>query len=145
MQIYEIEGRPIPWMRAGRKGGRYYDKQTKEKNSAQLKVKSCGNRFFSHSDPLKVTMEFHMPIPSSWTKRKKKGISHKPHSSRPDIDNLLKFVNDTLNKILWEDDALIYEIHARKFYSEEPKTRIYVEPYVDEPLKNLLPPSAIKV
>ena len=80
-----------------------------------------------------------MPIPKSWAKKRQKNAFNKPHSSRPDLDNLLKFVNDSLNKVLWKDDALIYEVYARKFYSDDPKTRIYVGPYCEGKMDGLLP------
>lgn len=138
MRVYELKGSPIPWMRAGRKGNKYYDKQMTEKTAKQWELKSQMMGLYSHSEPLKVTMEFHMPIPKSWAKVKQKRALHKPHSSRPDVDNLLKFVDDSLNSILWQDDAIIYEVHIRKFYSDEPKTRLLVEPYRGEELTPLI-------
>ena len=63
----------------------------------------------------------------------------KPHIYRPDVDNLIKFIGDALNEVLWIDDALIYEIHVRKIYSLTPKTRICVEPHDGQELLNLLP------
>jgi Holliday junction resolvase RusA-like endonuclease len=46
------------------------------------------------------------------------------HSRRPDIDNLVKFVQDSLNKIYYKDDALICQLIAKKFYSSTPRTEI---------------------
>lgn len=145
MQIYEITGAPIAWMRAGRKGSKYYDKQVKDKERVYWEIKSAIKTSILHKGPVEVTLEFHMPIPKSWSLIKKKNYFQKPHFSRPDLDNLIKFVNDSLNRGLWEDDALIYEIHARKIYSFEPKTRIYVEPYEEERLNTLLPLHTLKV
>lgn len=133
---FELEGNPIPWMRAGRLGNKYYDRQLREKDNLQWKVKSQKG-VYSFTEPLKVVLEFHMPIPASWAKIKKKTALYKPHTSRPDIDNLLKFVNDSLNQILWVDDAIIYEMHVRKIYSDTPKTRILVEPYRGGEIKDL--------
>ena len=139
MRVYVLEGPPIPWMRAGRKGNVYYDKQIKEKVRAQWEIKQQMQGLYSHSEPLKVVLECQMPIPKSWAKVKQKNAIGKPHASRPDVDNLLKFVDDALNNILWVDDALIYEVHIRKFYSDEPKTRLSVETYSGGNLDRLLP------
>ena len=38
------------------------------------------------------------------------------HNSRPDIDNLLKSVQDALNGVLYRDDSIIHEISANKWY-----------------------------
>jgi len=83
----------------------------------------------THTEPLRLTIEFHMALSDSWSKKARLKALKKPHVSVPDLDNLTKFVNDALNGIVWKDDALIYEFQARKFYSEEPKTILTVEPY----------------
>lgn len=138
MRVFELTGNPIPWMRAGRKGKKYFDKQVAEKTKVQWEVKMAMNGLYSHSEAIKVVMEFHMPIPKSWARTKQKNAISKPHHVKPDIDNLLKFVNDSLNNILWSDDAIIYEVHVRKLYSQEPKTRILVVPYRGEELEPLI-------
>jgi Holliday junction resolvase RusA-like endonuclease len=47
--------------------------------------------------------------------------------NRPDIDNLLKFVMDAGNKVLWHDDCQIWKVTMEKIYSLEPGTKIIVE------------------
>ena len=138
MRVYEIEGPPVPWMRAGRVGEKYYDRQFKEKTRYQWSIKAAMAGLYAHSEPIKLVLEFHMPIPKSWTRKKRLNALGKPHSSRSDIDNLMKFVGDALNGILWEDDALIFEIVARKFYAEEAKTRIMITPHKGEKVEPLI-------
>lgn len=137
MKVYDIPGNPVAWARARRNGNRYYDPQIKQKEDMQLKVKMAVKEHISLIEPLKVDIEFHMPIPRSWSKIRRLKSVNEPHSSRPDLDNLVKFVNDTLNNILWKDDCLIYEIRARKIYSEDPKTRICLEKYEKNPGTNI--------
>ena len=48
------------------------------------------------------------------------------HSSRPDIDNLVKLVGDALNGIFFIDDALISRVTAHKLYSDKPRTEIII-------------------
>lgn len=48
------------------------------------------------------------------------------HTKKPDVDNLVKFVQDALNKIYWRDDSIICQIIARKLYSEKPRTEILI-------------------
>ena len=46
---------------------------------------------------------------------------------KPDIDNLLKFIMDSGNKILWVDDSQIWKVEMEKVYSEIPSTTIEIE------------------
>lgn len=49
------------------------------------------------------------------------------HSQRPDADNLLKFVLDSLTGVFWKDDNLIYKITVWKLYNEKPRTEIFIQ------------------
>lgn len=44
----------------------------------------------------------------------------------PDLSNMIKFYEDCLNGILWEDDRLIVEIYSFKIYAETPGTLIII-------------------
>ena len=45
----------------------------------------------------------------------------KPYTKKPDIDNLEKALYDAGNKILYEDDSLIYSHTVEKIWGEEGK------------------------
>jgi len=45
---------------------------------------------------------------------------------KPDIDNLIKFVLDAGNKILWHDDSQVYKVEMEKIYCEEPCTLLEI-------------------
>lgn len=70
-----------------------------------------------------------MPIPKSWSNRRRKAIVGEPHVFKPDCDNLLKFIGDALNGMAWEDDAWIYEASIEKIYSLEPRTIIVIQAF----------------
>jgi len=138
MTIYEIPGKPIAWKRARINRGRFFDSQSKEKENYRDIIKIANKAIYCLSEPLKVKIEFNMQIPLSWSNRRRLNAIG-PHTSVPDIDNLTKFCLDTFNGILWQDDAFIYELHARKCYAMEPKTRIYIEPWNKESMSSFLP------
>ena len=50
------------------------------------------------------------------------------HTKKPDIDNLLKFIMDSLGGrgIYWKDDAQVYSIIVQKLYSDKPRTVIQI-------------------
>ena len=45
-------------------------------------------------DPLSI--HFVMPMPKSWSKKKRKEMDGKPHITRPDLDNLIKAFQDAI-------------------------------------------------
>ena len=47
-------------------------------------------------------------------------------TTKPDIDNLIKFILDVGNGILWPDDNMISRISASKFFTEKPFTEITI-------------------
>jgi Holliday junction resolvase RusA-like endonuclease len=70
--------------------------------------------------PILADITFYMPIPNSWSQIKKERMNGAVHKSKPDIDNLIKGLFDSLNKIVWKDDNLVYEVHSKKVYSFNP-------------------------
>jgi len=49
-----------------------------------------------------------------------------------DIDNMVKLLQDSMNKIVFDDDSQVYEIHARKIISKEIKTIVNVFEILNE-------------
>lgn len=72
--------------------------------------------------PLSVSAVFVFKRPKSWPKKRKDTF----HSSRPDLDNLVKWICDAGNCAIWHDDAQIVCTTAIKIYGEEEKTIITV-------------------
>lgn len=56
---------------------------------------------------------FGMPMPKSWSKAKRERLNGQPHTTKADLDNLLKGLWDTL-----EEDSHIHHVEARKIWSE---------------------------
>jgi Holliday junction resolvase RusA-like endonuclease len=59
------------------------------------------------SGPLLVIAHYRLPAPSSILGKKRLNQHCLPHIKRPDGDNLEKFLNDSLNGIIWQDDCRI--------------------------------------
>ena len=78
------------------------------KTELQAKLDICGIKI---DDVIKV--EFGVPMPKSWSKKKKKDMDQKPHQQRPDVDNLMKGLMDAL----FQEDSHIHTIHAKKVWS----------------------------
>jgi len=77
--------------------------------------------------PVRLEALFMMPIPcSSNKKRLDMALGNIRHVKKPDTDNLVKFVKDCANGIIWKDDSQVYSIYATKFYAETPGTTITI-------------------
>lgn len=57
-----------------------------------------------------VNVVFHLPMPATWSKKKKEQMDGKPHQSRGDGDNILKGLFDCLCK----QDNFIWKVSYEK-------------------------------
>lgn len=135
-----IPGPPIPQHRPrfDRRGHAFDDQKPQKaliRSQIQEQISSIENLApnLDFETPLSVTLWFYMPIPKTLTKRIKTALKSilKSHISRPDIDNLIKFVLDCSTGLLFSDDAVISHIVAYKIYDKEPRTEILIE-YLNE-------------
>ncbi|GJE26252.1 RusA family crossover junction endodeoxyribonuclease [Methylobacterium organophilum] len=68
-----------------------------------------------------------LPIPASWSKRKRLDALERRIRpvGKPDWDNIAK-VTDALNHVVWADDAAVVDGVVRKFYAEKPELVVVV-------------------
>ena len=98
--------------------------------SDKWKKRPCVLRYFAFRDDVKlnkVTVEpygshvtFYLPMPKSWSKKKKSQKLNTLHQQKPDSDNLLKALLDSIFK----DDAHIADIRVTKIWSDVGKISI---------------------
>lgn len=73
--------------------------------------------------PIEVDMAIYVPIPESWSEKKKASARAgeiKP-TGRNDIDNYAKAILDGMNGIAYRDDCLITDLSCGKRYSDNPR------------------------
>lgn len=71
--------------------------------------------------PLSLAMAVTIAIPASWSKRKQADALAgllRP-TGKPDADNMVKLC-DSLNGIVWRDDAQLVDVRVTKHYGREP-------------------------
>lgn len=66
-----------------------------------------------------MAIRFYLPMPASWSKKKVSEMLGRPHTQRPDLDNLTKGLLDIL-----EEDSIIWRIDAAKYWSERGSIQI---------------------
>lgn len=79
----------------------------------------------------KVTIKAYFEIPKSTNKKQKEEMlkNNISPTKKPDIDNIIKIILDSMNKFAFEDDNQITKIDVEKIYSEEEKIYIKIEEY----------------
>lgn len=86
--------------------------------SDRWKKRKCVLQYFEFCDRIRlrskeinfdlgdcISCEFVMPMPPSWSEKKKVKMDGKPHQQRPDLDNLLKAMKDAL----LEEDCTVWK------------------------------------
>lgn len=69
-----------------------------------------------------VWIKFYLPMPRSWSKKKKLRHDFEPHQTRPDASNLHKAFEDAL-KI---QDMTVWDYRVSKFWYNQPKGYIEI-------------------
>lgn len=72
-------------------------------------------------------------IPKSMSKKKKAMMAAgaiRP-TKKPDMDNVVKIIADSLNHVAYKDDTQIVDVQCRKFYSDEPRVEVTIREVVD--------------
>jgi Holliday junction resolvase RusA-like endonuclease len=103
-------------------------------NSDRWKRRTVVSRYYAFKDELitlcslknfklgdKYKVEFFLPMPKSWSEKQRKEIFGKPHKNKPDLDNLLKALNDCL----LDEDEGVHWIEASKIWWDKGKIIIY--------------------
>lgn len=121
--------RPLPRPRFVAKSRKLFDPSYKQKVSFRSRLERALNAYGAHGSPLfdrkiplSVHVVFEMPRPPSHFRKDGNFRSNVAAtcSTRPDIDNLCKYVLDCFNGIVYVDDSQVVSLCADKAYCETP-------------------------
>lgn len=129
----EIPGVPISLKRPRFSEGKVYNSQAKEKKTISHIIKNKWGKF-PVDGLVELTICYHLPIARSLSKKKKDALKNELHTVKPDLDNLVKWTLDCMNKIVFKDDCQVSTIACRKVFDDNPKTTILIEWPDKEPI-----------
>ncbi len=82
--------------------------------------------------PVSLTVRWTFPFRKSERKSVVRAGLDKPHTSRPDLDNLEKNLLDVMTRLgFWTDDSLVAEKHTSKRWGPNPGIHVGIEPLED--------------
>ncbi len=117
-KTYVIKYDPVPLARIRFAQGHAYDSQKHLKMIWGIALRNLHGDAPLFTGPLLLDITFFMPRAKS-TLNKKSSKNKYYHVYKPDLDNMIKWVCDISNEILFNDDCIISVINSRKIYSED--------------------------
>jgi len=129
--IPKAQGRP-KFARRGKLTVAYDPKDSAQyKNNVAAQVVAQKPVLIGRDVPIYLTLDFYLPRPKGHYKTsgdiKEKYIAVR-HTSKPDLDNLVKAVKDSLKGIVWNDDSQVfYTISSKNYANDKPKVFITVK------------------
>ena len=108
------------------------------------KKRPCVQRYFAFRDEVKLNkvrvpsnsghIIFVMPMPQSWSKKKRKAMYGQPHQQRPDKDNLEKALLDAV----YDEDAVVWDGRTSKIWGQDGQIIILPAQSIQEIVDNHL-------
>lgn len=88
----------------------------------------CGDFRFPDTAMLDMRIRAYYSIPKSASKVKRYDMLNgliRP-TKKPDMDNVVKVIADSLNQLAYRDDTQIVDCQCRKFYSDRPRVDVVI-------------------
>lgn len=88
--------------------------------------RQVGSAKFPDNAIIDLRIMAYFTIPASASKKKKKLMEEgdiRP-AKKPDMDNIVKVVADSLNHVAYRDDAQVVDCQIRKYYSRQPRIEV---------------------
>ena len=126
----EGKGRPR-FRRAGQYVTTYTpDKTVAYENLVKLEYRrQCDDYMFAEGVALDVRITAYYGIPKSTSKKKRADMETfkiRP-MKKPDTDNVVKVILDSLNSIAYKDDVQVVDCQVRKFYGATPRVVVTIQ------------------
>ena len=78
--------------------------------------------------PISLVVLVYRSIPKSFPKKRtiQAQEGYIRPITRPDIDNIVKGVKDSLKGVIWKDDSQVVTLTAKKYYSDVPRIEVVI-------------------
>ena len=92
-------------------------------------LRQCSGQRFADKEPLAMKIWAYYSIPASASKKRQSAMEAgeiRP-VKKPDADNIIKVVADSLNQVAYRDDADLVKVELEKFYSRQPRIEVEIK------------------
>ena len=125
---FTLPGEPVAWQRrvVNKRGQQYTPAKTRDyaayvRHTYALEAGTCK----VHDGPVSLTLKARLKPPESWPKWRyeaweRGGFAAIACGKKPDLSNVLKLIEDALNRVAYHDDAQIVAENIQKVWSYDP-------------------------
>lgn len=130
--VFTVPGKPMGKQRPrfSRANGRAYTPKETASYESLIRL-AFADKYPAHvptDEPATVNVCAVYPVPKSWSQKKQlAALDGKIFPGRPDVDNILKIVQDAGNGVIWSDDAYIHSGTTSKRYGTRPGLTVLIE------------------
>ncbi len=91
-------------------------------------IQQCNKYRFPDDAMLDMRIMAYYSIPMSVSKKKRAMMlaGEVRPTKKPDMDNVVKVIADSLNQVAYRDDTQIVDCQCRKFYAEQPRVEVII-------------------
>jgi Holliday junction resolvase RusA-like endonuclease len=78
--------------------------------------------------PISLNVTVYRAIPKGFSKHKRRLAleGEMRPVTKPDLDNVVKTLKDSLSRLIWRDDSQVVSLTAAKFYSDHPRVELEI-------------------
>lgn len=129
MTTFEIPGKPFAKQRPrfNSRSRRSYTPQATVSFENTVRQYASDNFAEPIEGPVRVTVRATFEPAKSWSKKKTAEHLNRPHTQKPDGDNIIKAILDGMNRIAYADDAQVCDQRVVKVWGPVARTVVTVE------------------
>lgn len=128
--MYIINGDPIPLARARFGKGRAWDAQKQQKLVLGIALAKQHQNKLLLQGALHLDVVFYIAFAKSTSSKTRDKLTGTYHIFKPDLSNLIKFIEDVAQGIIYHDDCIISSVCAKKIYDNNPRTEFSIKQLV---------------
>jgi len=127
---FVVDVTPQGKQRARSGNGHHYTPQKTRDYEALIGLYAKQAMTAAKRDPLTGAVRVHivarMPMPQSWSQKKRRAMNHMPAVAKPDTDNIAKSICDAMNGIVYLDDKQVWCASVERYWDIKGSVQVVI-------------------